>query len=122
MRYIRNKDNIYEIVDDYGSSCAVKSRGKRGRTAIDGFTIKYGLSHAPRADSIKELCDEFVAFENGFLRPRLEFKNIDESVLDAFLHCAKIECPNADLFGSIWTKKGLIHVAKINKKGELELL
>lgn len=75
-----------------------------------------------QADSIKELCDEFVAFENGFLRPRLEFKNIDKTVLDAFLHCAKIECPNAELFGSIWTKKGLIHVAKINEKGELELL
>lgn len=75
-----------------------------------------------QSDSIKELCDEFVAFENGFLRPRLEFKNIDENVLDAFLHCVKMECPNADLFGSIWTKKGLIHVAKINEKGELELL
>ena len=64
MKYVRTKDNIYEIINDYGSSCAVKSRGKRGKTAIDGFIIKYGLSYAPRADAIEELCDEFVCESN----------------------------------------------------------
>ena len=107
MKYIRTKDNIYEIVNDYGSSCAIKSKGKRGRIAIDGFTIKYGLSYAPRADTIEKLCDEFVA--NNEL---LVFEDITRYAM----------YKNYIIYGAIWTDKGLIYVAKMNDKGELELL
>ena len=111
MKYIRTKDNIYEIVNDYGSSCAVKSRGKRGKTAIDGFTIKYGLSYAPRADTIEELCDEFVIW----------FKELDKPTQFRDFETAK-QYKKAKVYGAIWTDKGLIYVAKMNDKGELELL
>lgn len=30
--------------------------------------------------------------------------------------------PTAQIYGAIWTDKGLIYVAKMNDKGELELL
>ena len=110
-KYVRTKDNIYEIVNDYGSSCAVKSRGKRGKTAIDGFTIKYGLSYAPRADTIEDLCDEFVCdgFVHNNLKELLEFGELGKFV-------------GGTIYGAIWTDKGLIYVAKMNDKGELELL
>ena len=34
----------------------------------------------------------------------------------------KLRYGGCDLFGAIWTDKGLIYVAKMNEKGELELL
>ena len=113
MKYVRTKDNIYEIVNDYGSSCAVKSRGKRGRTAIDGFIIKYGLSFASRADTIEELCDEFV---------RIASNNRHDAIDLELGKQYKIAYPNIKVYGAIWTDKGLIYVAKMNDKGELELL
>ena len=113
-KYIRTKDNIYEIVNDYGSSCAIKSKGKRGRTAIDGFTIKYGLSYAPRADTIEELCDEAVFFDKDNV-PHYKSKEGNVWYLGAGLFTESLR------FG-IFTDKGLIYVAKINEKGDLELL
>lgn len=135
MKYIRTKDNIYEIVNDYGSSCAIKSKGKRGRTAIDGFTIKYGLSYAPRADTIEELCDEFVletTINDKLFRTFFrEHKPSKSSKFDMFKESWEIfngypqEIKDKKIhnyYGAIWTDKGLICVAKMNDKGELELL
>lgn len=118
MKYVRTKDNIYEIVNDYGSSCAIKSRGKRGKTAIDGFTIKYGLSYAPRANTVEELCDEFVKV--------VEEKNIITRLIKGYFKEIKkikeIKPNKITIYGAIWTDKGLIYVAKMNEKGEFELL
>lgn len=110
MKYVKTKDNIYEIINDYGSSCAVKSRGKRGKTAIDGFTIKYGLSYAPRADTIEELCDEFVIENNG------------HCISDLYTIRRLLVKNKVVVYGAIWTDKGLIYVAKMNKDGELCLI
>jgi len=115
-RYVRTKDKIYEIVHDYGNSCAVKSCHTRGRPAIDNFTVKHGLSFAPRADTIEELCDEFIVFgdiDKPYLT-RHKFTN-KEWNKQYFIGDRK-------LYGAIWTDKGLIYVAKMNDKGELELL
>lgn len=112
MKYVRTKDNIYEIVNDYGSSCAVKSRGKRGKTAIDGFTIKYGLSFAQRADTIEELCDEFVLCEDN--RYYCVVGDVEAREMAATNY--------GTIYGAIWSYKGLIYVAKMNEEGELELL
>ena len=117
MKYVKTKDNIYEIINDYGSSCAVKSRGKRGKTAIDGFIIKYGLTFAPRADTIQKLCDEIVEIIDG----KAQVVYADISFND--LAIAKIRNKNnAIVYGAIWTDKGLIYVAKMNEDGELCLI
>ena len=59
------------------------------------------------ADTIEELCDEFVGI----------YHNICEVVL------TKDNWDKYDIFcGAIWTDKGLIYVAKMNEKGELELI
>lgn len=117
MKYVRTKDNIYEIVNDYGGSCAVKSRGKRGKTAIDGFIIKYGLTFAPRSDTIEELCEGFCLLGNDgtkLVYNISDWLDLKENILS---NKAWIE-----IYGAIWTPKGLIYVAKMNDKGELELL
>ena len=72
-----------------------------------------------QADTIEELCDEFVVVQRGF-----------HDLLNADTHCLqtlkryyevnKIEV--LGIYGAIWTDKGLIYVAKMNDKGELELL
>ena len=86
MRYIRTKYGIYEYVD-YDNECII---------------IK-------QADTIEELCDEFVVvIENKpHLIPREWLKQ--EIIVDV-------------LYGAIWTEWGLKYVAKMNDKGELELL
>ena len=129
-KYVRTKDNIYEIVNDYGSSCAVKSRGKRGKTAIDGFTIKYGLSYAPRADAIEDLCDYAVAVLDKVEKPIIEdigfggYTDKKEDFNDLFENDFNEEIKNGTgkLYGAIWTDKGLIYVANMNEDGKLCLI
>lgn len=72
------------------------------------------------ADTIEELCDEFV-WENRLLGKC----NVDfESKTTYVSKCGFV--PFADweykIYGAIWTEKGLIYVAKMNSKGDLELL
>ena len=85
-----------------------------------------------QADTIEELCDEFVDTSElkttntgGWLYDEFDSDNKclvyyaeDERrtiPLNEFDDLSKI-------YGAIWTGKGLIYVAKMNKKGELELL
>ena len=97
MRYIRTKDNIYEIsmAKEYG---------------IDDLALK-------TADTIEELCDEFV-YKNYFSFQDKPMLYPDEWDYKELL---KTE-PNVIVYGAIWTDKGLIYVAKMNEKGELEIL
>lgn len=63
-----------------------------------------------RADTIEELCDCFVLTDS-----RNSFYQVEED---------KNAVSGKDIicYGAIWTEKGLIFVAKMNEKGELELL
>jgi hypothetical protein len=96
MKYIRTKDGIYEYVD-YDNECIIPSP-----------IIKYKnkLTHCSecniikQADTIEELCDVIVC-------------NAD--------YKGKAEDLYFNIYGAIWTEKGLIYVAKMNDKGELEL-
>ena len=63
------------------------------------------------ADTIEELCDAFVIINNE-----------DEMEVIRNFKYAKDSCIYDELFGAIWTDKGLIYVAKMSDKGELELL
>ena len=68
------------------------------------------------ADTIEELCDEFVAIDIGVFGDKTKsYKTIKEVEEDKTFLFDK-------LYGAIWTDKGLIYVAKMNNKGELELL
>lgn len=72
-----------------------------------------------QADTIKELCDEFVIIGSGKLqrykKPTLEKAIQKKQWLNRLGYKAKV-------YGAIWTDKGLIYVAKLNDKGDLELL
>jgi hypothetical protein len=64
-----------------------------------------------KADTIEELCDEFICdkFVHNNLKELLEFGELGKFI-------------GGTIYGAIWTDKGLIYVAKMNDKGELELL
>ena len=93
IKYAKTKDNRIVKVDVEGGV----------------FTSRYEIVGFP-TDTIEELCDEFVLIrDNG--KPHLlrDYDNL--SVLKG-----------RTIYGAIWTKKGLIYIAKMNKEGELELL
>ncbi len=66
------------------------------------------------ANTIEELCDRFVVIDK-------ETKEVINIVY--FLAYAKLwsSC-KYNIFGAVWTSKGLIFVAKMNDKGDLELI
>lgn len=74
-----------------------------------------------QAETIEELCDKFVIFDKCDALPHIRtsfkevkaYKSIYDKVDKKFIK---------KIYGAIWTDKGLIYVAKMNEKGELELL
>ena len=104
MKYIRLHDKIEEVLEEHQFG---KSKS---------FETFYGNSYAQvdviaQADTIEELCDVYIVekFKHIF--------TIDEISKNIVRNCKK-----SKVYGAIWTDKGLIYVAKLNDKGELELL
>ena len=79
------------------------------------------------ADTIEELCDEFVLYfdcEDDKIRNRYMIEDELDDVnarLDIIRSWNEYEEPKV-IYGAIWTDKGLIFVAKLNDKGDLELI
>lgn len=112
MKYIRTKDAIEKLDDDWSMFCE-----------------KYACNK--QANTIEELCDELVVKYKSEEKPRyidmtkllktcknigVAFKKHIKWLFDNYKDQLEI-CKLA-----IWTNKGLIYVAKMNEKGELELL
>ena len=104
MKYIRTKDKIEKVPNDYASQ----------------------LIECPNliiADTIEELCDAFVMFCPNAIRRKIR---VYETMHSISLYSKRDKRWNGNMvdkvYGAIWTDKGLIYVAKMNDKGELELL
>ena len=107
MRYIRTKETDCCIID------TIKYKEITGE---DCFIPKNEI--VDKADTIEELCDEFViAYENG---ARIVYGDLEWAKVKVMAN-SKIGIKSI-IYGSIWTDKGLIYVAEMNDKGELELL
>lgn len=111
MKYVRTKDGrIYQIYDK-----VFEYKGDKRYQLVDSrFEISLN-DIVKQADTIEELCDEFVIADVEHKCWERVFKPALESVLKDY------EKPY-EIYGAIWTDKGLIYVAKLNDKGELELL
>ena len=107
MRYIRTKDGIYEVISsNCGWEIPVYANNDFGEKYIQEDDI------IKQADTIEELCDEFVLLhEDKTFSCQGDYDVCKEYYENGFY-----------LYGAIWTDKGLIYVAKMNEKGELELL
>lgn len=81
------------------------------------FTSRYEIVKS--ADNIEELCDEFIEtmghtgeYFHYHYPSNVNFKRLIEDMREQ----------DFMIYGAIWTDKGLIYVAKMNSKGELELI
>ena len=101
MKYIRCEDKIM-IYDGVDEEWYIKNKGYRF------------------ANAIEELCDEFVCIGNGDYDTSGD-KNIYDELTERMIDTYK------NIYGAIWIKGEyeepiLKSVAKMNEKGELELL
>ena len=101
MKYIRTKDKIEKVPDYYANKL------------VEYPNLKI-------ADTIEELCDGFIVEEkdnetNWFVMEMDELKNMPQEQ-------RIFELKNWNHYAFIKTNKGLVYVAKLNNKGELELL
>ena len=101
MKYIRTKDNQLFNLDLLND---LQKAFIEGRQNCDKDYI------ANQADTIEELCDEFVVIRDN------------EHLLVSYNDMKDWFDSSRERYGAIWTDKGLIYVAKMNEKGELELL
>lgn len=113
MRYIRTKDGIYEInwfdADNFGD--------EKG-------DIHSNYEIINEADTIEDLCDEFVldhplfgdsckCLYHSFEKAKNGIKKRSDNAHNLY---------DFNIYGAIWTEWGLKYVAKMNEKGVLELL
>ena len=114
MKYIKAKDGIYKIYDETETYYECSSNHYVSKNILGG------KSNCVLADTIEELCDEFVVIvqNNGCIL----FNQCLNSFEKVVSLNQKAKDNDAKIYGAIWTDKGLIYVAKINDKGGLELL
>ena len=103
MKYIRTKDGIYYVP-------SLRFQNPSKCECEHGLIIKH-------ANTIEELCDQFLIFDenNEFL-----IANNNFSVIKDIWN--RRENRIIYVYGEIWVNNELHKVAKMNDKGELELL
>lgn len=113
MSYIRTKDGIYEPDGESfdGSYLLVKVKGGWNYLSKKEPILK-------QADTIEELCDEIVIKEYDEPTPCSSPIGKSKSWKAYQPIVKEVEA----IYGSIWVDGNLIKVAKMNEKGELELL
>ena len=107
MKYIRTKDGIYEINRYYEPRDYYWVKQDCEQPISSDEIIK-------QADTIEELCDEAVFFDKDN-KPHYKSQEGNLWYLGAGLFIETLRF-------CIFTDKGLIYVAKMNEKGDLELL
>lgn len=122
MKYIKTNDGIFE--SSHPNKVIIykelipKHNGTFQIVDYEG-EIQAGAIIA-EAYTIEELCDELVikhiSNEKPYLADDYQKHNILEDRQKVF------DCGVEEVKGAIWTLKGLIYVAKLNNKGELELI
>lgn len=120
MKYIRTKDGIY---------IQCKLKGYENYYCLPrntNITKKEDMVILNQADTIEELCDEFVSITKDLTPEILVPKYISpqDNLITAWRNRFEDEMcyEDVNIYGAIWTDKGLIYVAKMNEKGELELI
>ena len=108
--YIRTKDGVYEV----SHLNAYATHKRKGETLLEGYKTAYIKNEniIAQSENLEELCDRFIA----------KTCDITQYWVESKLENAKMYCGVETIYGAIWTDKGLIYVAKMNEKGELELI
>lgn len=119
MKYIITKDGIYELMfpnEEQQMSFDHKTIEPAYYTTKNDWVAKKDV--IKYADTVEELCDEFVLGKTKYHKPcvaKLPLDFLKECVIAKTLY-------DLVVYGSIWVNDELRKVAKMNDKGELELL
>ena len=120
MKIIRTKDGIYELMPNIEQKYEVSFDGKTLEPAYYTINTDWIAKKdvVDKADTIEELCDE-IRYGNH----KRCYYDVKHGVWFDFKSNRKLSKEKIlTIYGAIWTDKGLIYVAKMNDKGELELL
>ena len=123
MKYIRTNDGIMTYENWERTNIAIEEHNNKPSRYIKLSMCKLDIIN--QADTIEELCDEFVVigdFDKA-LRPYTHLGKDHPRLSN--LKWYREECnykKEIVVYGAIWTDKGLIYVARVNDKRELELL
>ena len=105
MKYIRTRERIYED-EEYWK-----------RPPIEIMDINKEI--IDQADTIKELCDEYIIYDSArstySICSKKDWEMKTEELKDHILKTRTV-------YGAIWTNNGLIYAAKMKENKELELL
>lgn len=105
MSYIRTKDSIYKVKTENEFTYDTTT----GENIFKSDVIK-------EKDDIEDLCDEFVcAYKENNIK-------ITYPDLDWAIDKLKRYAGPTTIYGAVWCEWGLKYVAKVNDKGELELI
>lgn len=107
-KYIRTKDCIFELNNGLGQTPA-------------NVQLALIIENYKQADTIEELCDIYIEQDKKLI---LHKWNGNKMVIDWSTNqvYSLKELSACNIKGAIYTDKGLIYVAKLNDKGELELI
>ena len=114
MSFVRTKDGVYDLSNKYSQT-------------PEEVQIALMTGNYKQADTIEELCDEFV-FDSDISSYVIDKKHI-EHVKTTILKIYKendendyVKAMHPKFYGAVWCEFGLKYVAKLNDKGELELI
>lgn len=108
MKYVRTKETEY--------GCIIDTIRYKEQTGEECWIPQNEI--VKEADTIEELCDEFVFIDKNKLIEHRCWTHLEWAIAN----CKRNNIDISTIYGAIWTDKGLIYVAKMNEKGELELL
>ena len=115
--YIRTKNG--RIIDT--TKIVTGSKFMDFATNDESFRVIFKTDPLAKSENLEELCDEFVYQTGGSISKGNPMISINDFLsLKEWYVTGGINQNN--IFGAIWTSKGLIYVAKMNDEGELELI
>ena len=131
-KYIRTKDNIHNQCFKLGGKVVVIGREGSTKNVIinrDKYEERLKTGKYRESDLIEELCDRFVLIDRNEYKEPITKELVGEKY-SAMYNELKFrlstgsDLDKMDLYGAVWTDKGLIYVAKLRTKWEwgLELL
>ena len=118
MRFIRTKDGIIDIDNFINKKENYSIRSIKGTDEEKARFVYFMKCGITQADTIEELCDEFVFIDEFFKREHRHSYSLENALALCKYHDVDI----TTLRGAIWTDKGLIYVAKMNEDGVLCLI
>lgn len=111
MKYIRTRTNIFEVVEETEIVYKVIGASRNRNNVYSKSKCQTEVINS--GDTIEELIDKYVIY--------LPSKNIYD--VSGVNYLKRLEFDFGEVcYGAIWTEWGLKYVAKMNEKGELELI